>query len=386
METFQSQSSALNKEILQIKKDINFYSSIIEDEKSQKLEQKVSELTNLFEDLVILKRNLDEMIELNQKLSERNSLTVKLDRDRLQQEHTLVLNENKRVRNELNELKECREKAKNVDHFLNESRNQFIKHQTHESQMNIMKNDYKVIDQIKQAEKTIVNSIEKYSKLTNTTVELDLIQYFIIELLLSVKISERGVETKNNCNFDSNYSHWYDIVFTNLPDDVLDFETNCENNPLLSKSKKTQLSKELLDKYRSIFKKRRKATAKNQKACIVLNETDDFQVMIKSYLQLLCHIMSKQEIEEAKKKFALDRMDGSQVLTILINSKSSKMATVVLPKLYPLCDPSLIKLISLSGYNNSDIINFKISKKVANLSEWISELTDLYNTNQIVSQ
>lgn len=48
------------------------------------------------------------------------------------------------------------------------------------------------------------------------------------------------------------------------------------------------------------------------------------------------------------------------MLQILINSKSSKIATIFLPKHYPLCDQSLIKLISLSEYDNNDIKNFKV--------------------------
>ncbi|CAF0724731.1 unnamed protein product [Brachionus calyciflorus] len=384
MDVFYAQSNLFNSEILQIKKEINYFSSIESKEKSKNYDQKISELSELLGELILLKRDIDESNETIQKYDEKLKMSVKLTSDTSKKEKIQVLEDYERFKKEFDELKQNLEKISNINEFENESRNQILKHQTHESQLNIIKNDYKLIDQIKRAETTLVNCIEKYCKVSNSSEEFYLIKYYIIELLYGVKIIDRS-ETKNS-NFEINFSNWYEIAFTNLPDDVLDFELYSENNPLMSKNKKCILSNEILDKYRSIFKKRRKLSSKDQqKGCVVLNDLDDFHIMIKNYLQLLCFIMSKKEIEEAKKQFAVDWIEGSQVLTILINSKSSKRATVVFPKHYPLCDQSLIKLISLSGYEDSAIKNFKIRKNVENLSEWILELTNLYNNNQIIS-
>lgn len=46
---------------------------------------------------------------------------------------------------------------------------------------------------------------------------------------------------------------------------------------------------------------------------------------------------------------------------MIINSKGSKMATIFVPKYYPLCGTSMIKLISLSGYDDEVVRKFKVS-------------------------
>lgn len=102
-----------------------------------------------------------------------------------------------------------------------------------------------MIDQIKRAETILVNCLEKYSKISDSNEDYFLIQYRIFELMLGIKV----LEMPNDLS-----SQWFNIAFINLIDDVLDFELYSESNPLLSKSKKSHLSQELLDKYRSVFK------------------------------------------------------------------------------------------------------------------------------------
>ncbi|RNA12304.1 hypothetical protein BpHYR1_005007 [Brachionus plicatilis] len=361
------QLNSFSAEILQTKKDFNLFSSINDQDKSEQFYQNLEELNESFNQMVLLKRDIDEAINLNEKYDEKINTASNIFTDKYQVYFENLIEENAEISKELENLKETMEKKKNVNQSLIESRSQLLKHQTHEFQLNIIKNDQKIIDQIKRAEKVLVNCLEKYSKISENNEDYFLLKYRIFELMLGIKV----LEMPNDFG-----SQWFNIAFINLIDDVLDFEIYSENNPLTSKTKKSHLSQELLDKYRSIFKKRRKMNGNVFKGCLVLNELEDFQIMSNCYLQLLCFIMSKQEIEDAKNQFAIDWIEGSQ---------SSKMATILLPKHYPLCDQSLIKLTSLSGYDDADIKNFKIKKKVFNLSEWIAELTNLYNKNQIKS-
>lgn len=54
------------------------------------------------------------------------------------------------------------------------------------------------------------------------------------------------------------------------------------------------------------------------------------------------------------KRFTIDWINGSNVLTYNIGAQASKQATIVLPLYYPLCGTSNIKLTSLSGYEGSN--------------------------------
>jgi hypothetical protein len=119
-----------------------------------------------------------------------------------------------------------------------------------------------------------------------------------------------------------------------------------------------------------------------------VNSINDLQVIFKHYSTLLCFILTKKQVEEAKTRFEcelkrrgqegawflviksyfnknrypVDWIEGSQVVTILIINKASKTATIVLPKYYPFCGTSMIKVTSLTGYDSSTIKNFKVLK------------------------
>lgn len=74
-----------------------------------------------------------------------------------------------------------------------------------------------------------------------------------------------------------------------------------------------------------------------------------------------------------RKRFALDWIEGSEVIKIMINATT--IATIVLPSYYPFCGTQMIKLISMSGYDNEEIKKFRvrivwlifIDKKLADL-------------------
>lgn len=60
-------------------------------------------------------------------------------------------------------------------------------------------------------------------------------------------------------------------------------------------------------------------------------------------------------------RFAVEWVKGSRVVNVLINSSSSKMATLLLPQFYPLTGTNHIKLIKLYGYEDKAIENFRVS-------------------------
>ncbi len=59
-------------------------------------------------------------------------------------------------------------------------------------------------------------------------------------------------------------------------------------------------------------------------------------------------------------RFAVDWIVGSEVVNILLNSKASKMATITLPKYYPFSGTSRIKLINLTGYEDTVVKQFTV--------------------------
>ena len=56
-------------------------------------------------------------------------------------------------------------------------------------------------------------------------------------------------------------------------------------------------------------------------------------------------------------RFPIDWIDGSQVVNILLGTS---MATILLPKYYPLIGTSRIKLLSFKGRVDSAVKKFKV--------------------------
>jgi hypothetical protein len=126
---------------------------------------------------------------------------------------------------------------------------QNLRFQTHEGQMNLLNNDYKILNLVDKAQSMIFNSISNYSDKVNSTESVLLQKYSIIEILTGIKVKE----THKNEN-----SSWFDILFMNLPDEFLDNEgwKYMENYSPNLKAKMNQLSDHLLDKYTTILKVR----------------------------------------------------------------------------------------------------------------------------------
>ncbi len=98
---------------------------------------------------------------------------------------------------------------------------------------------------------------------------------------------------------DGTESTPYEIEFMNLPDDYLD-EQNFNSYPENLKQIISQLSNGLLDKYRSIFRKRK--IKNNQiKNNLSVNNLEDFQKLYDNYLTLMLFLLTKLEISEVKK-------------------------------------------------------------------------------------
>jgi len=126
---------------------------------------------------------------------------------------------------------------------------QNLRFQTHEGQMNLLNNDYKILSLVDKAQSMIFNSVSNYSDKVNSTESVLLQKYSIIEILTGIKVKE----TRKNEN-----SSWFDILFMNLPDEFLDNEgwKYMENYSPNLKANMNQLSDDLLDKYTTILKVR----------------------------------------------------------------------------------------------------------------------------------
>jgi hypothetical protein len=179
--------------------------------------------------------------------------------------------------------------------------NEFINNQTHESQMNILNNDYKILDQIFKAQEMLIDSMTKYSERMNTSHDVIFKKYQFNAVLNGLNIVEDKIST-NNLN-------WFEIQILDLADDCLD-EQYFGSYPESLKQILLKLSPELMDKYRAIFRKRKTKfpntgnntnNNENEKKCVVVNNLNDYQILNENYPILLCFIMTKIEISEVKK-------------------------------------------------------------------------------------
>lgn len=194
---------------------------------------------------------------------------------------------------------------------------------------NIM-NKYKMFAKVDISQTQLINSLIQ-SNDNNQSTSILLNKYYIHELLTGIQISER-LPFENRDMFEqlNVEKPWYDIQFTNLQDDCLDFDANLENYPAQIKHNLMQLSNSLVEFYKSIFrviilcffyqfeyfkcivlffcsKQKKRKNSKcvlSQKInnCVFMNNLDDFKLMYSSYLPLICMSLTEQEITSAMKQ------------------------------------------------------------------------------------
>lgn len=245
---------------------------------------------------------------------------------------------------------------------------------------------YKMFAKINLNQTQLINSLIQ-SNDRNSTDTVLLNKYYTHEILTGIQIIER-LPYENREMFEQLNAEkpWYDIVFNTLPDSCMDFDSNSENYPEQLKKNMSHLSNSCVEFYKSIFRKRKTATcelSKKTNNCVFLNNLDDYRLMIANYIPVMCMAMTQQEIDSVMKQFAVEWVKGSRVVNVLINSSSSKMATLLLPQFYPLTGTNHIKLIKLYGYEDKAIENFRIAENLGSLCEWVTVFTEMYNTNQI---
>jgi len=255
-----------------------------------------------------------------------------------------------------------------------------------EEKLQLVENDTNELKKTHQTQMEMIKALQSDDeKRSNVQNDSELLQIGIVETLLGLRIFDSTNESEQSGGQQSNEFNRFDIMFLNLPDDCLNLESSNlpGNKPFLPQHIK--LSAGLIDKYRAIHKKRKmnQMMAKNALNGLIVNNPSDFKAVYENFQTLLCSYLTKQEIEKAGKRFGLDWIEGSPVISIIIDTKATKMATIVLPKYYPLCGTSMIKLTSLTGYENSTIKNFRIDQNLGSLVEWIERFIDLYNTNQL---
>ena len=97
-------------------------------------------------------------------------------------------------------------------------------------------NELKLLNKINANINIIINNMVRTSKEENNLVDDILLKKFnTIEILSGFKITD--------C-VDENSNSWYNIIFSNLPDECLEFEKN---------SNLAQLTPDMVDEYKAIF-------------------------------------------------------------------------------------------------------------------------------------
>lgn len=369
-----------------------------------------NELANLLSEMAACNAEIEELVEQKEQIEEK-SLAGKRQETKYQTLNIMQKKLEGELATEIEALLAKESKVKTLIETTNKTREQKRRNKTHEGQMNLLRNDYEILNEVEMTQLKMINSFTPQSDPKQSFESNLLKKHLLIELLLGIKIWDKSNKSSGSEAGDHGDlieidvteptprggQSWFEICFANLPDDCLFSEKNFEhlNQWPGLKKRMMDLSPSLLDSYRSIFKKRKQKMqnekSKKEKAsqqpggCVIVDNVNDFQIIYGDYENLMCNILTKHEIEEAMRTFAIDWIEGSQIITILINSKSSKIATAFVPKYYPLCGTSMIKLISLTGYDDDVARKFKIDNELGSLSEWIAQFTEMYNNNKIAA-
>ena len=112
--------------------------------------------------------------------------------------------------------------------------------------MKVLHNDTKILEEISINKQLLIDSTTNYANRINSNENYLLKKYSIIELLTGIKVYENNM---------TDQSSWFQIFFANIPDHCLDSEW-LKSEEMQNKLKNivAQLSGELQDKYRSMFK------------------------------------------------------------------------------------------------------------------------------------
>jgi hypothetical protein len=129
-----------------------------------------------------------------------------------------------------------------LNQVLDEVKEENLKQLSLETKVNVLRNDFRLLTKISENELTLIENLKLFQKATHSPHDTTLMRYSIMQILFGIKLVEHvGKES-------------YPFLFNNIPEDILNFEENFENHPLVSLVKSSQLSTDLLDKYRSMFR------------------------------------------------------------------------------------------------------------------------------------
>lgn len=341
-------------------------------------------LFNLFDEYKELKNKIEETIYSPQNDEETiciKSLDLHIEETEVIKQKICQSEEELRKLNEkYAQIKKSKENEKKIKE--QENRSKILAIQTE----NVM-TKYKIFAKVDINQSQLINSLIQ-SNDNNCSDNIMLNKYYTHELLTGIQISERLLFDNREMFEQLNTEKpWYDILFTCLLDDCLNLDNNLEKYPVQLKQNLSHLNNSLVELYKSILRKRKTSKcpiSEKTNNCVFLNNLDDFKIIYSNYIRLICISLTEQEINFAMKQFAIEWVKGSQVINILINSSTSKMATIVLPQFYPLTGTNRIKLIKLTGKEDKEIENFTIAENSGSLTEWITTFTELYNTNSII--
>lgn len=313
--------------------------------------------------------------------------------NKLQEQERMACKATKQQAIVLEEIQESEPKLKTFSkkHEMLVEQNKFDKEmyeklseiQTHQSQANLAEYDFNLLNEILGVH---AMQEEELAVCAEKTVELDeqQVKKLVSQLITGIHVVDQE---------DSHHDHQLNIQFTNLPDAFLDFDdgqSQTETYRNVLKNLVGHLSSNLIEKYRSVFRKRKTEKSKttkskgqtlddsakeNQNLNLAVNDVNDFELIKKNYTLLVCQMQTKAQIQSCK-KVPIDWVEGSQVVNILLDPKRSRIATLFFPKYFPFSGTSQIKLINLSKSDESEIAKFQtqIQKDFGSFSEWAEHL------------
>jgi len=330
-------------ELLLMAKNLHSHSSLFLNTKCLKNESN-TELLELNEESRDLLKEIDEYV-IEYERGQEELLSLEFEEQKLASEYEAVKKESEKFNQNKNELD-------NYQKYV--MRYGQLEKELLESKMKLF------ADQIKFTKNK--EALENLKKLTSFEKSLISERITLDDNSSEMKIFylSKMQEFLNSIKIEPNESdNSWQISFLMLTEDCLD----STDNPLINA--------------KSV--KRRKITKEN--ACLTIN-SNDAQTIFENYNELLCTSLTKKEIEVARKYHPIDWLNGLNTCTILLNS-SSKKAQIQLPKFYPFAGTSKIKLVSLTGYDEARVRDFKIDEDMDSLHSWVTRFIDMFNAKLI---
>lgn len=117
--------------------------------------------------------------------------------------------------------------------------------------------NYKILAKVYLNETHLINSLSHSTYDNSFDSRILLNKFHCYEILSGIQVIKR-LPFENREMFEQldDTRPWYDVWFSNLPDECLDFDSNEENYPVELKRSLAHLSNQMVEFYKSIFRVR----------------------------------------------------------------------------------------------------------------------------------